>query len=285
MQIDCSIPLTVDDYHLLQPWPKEESRLTACIRPFSWAVTFKFSLNYINNCVIFFLIKVWLLFLFSVIAIIVFMALLTHYYHQWGTERISISFMDDIYHHTMYALTVICGQGNIASTLYQFGMKLLFDPFPKGNNISPKTKFSLRLVAGLWCLMMVVLVNAYTGTLMSYLTVPKLRPIVNTLEELAASSETQMTVDFELGKARMFLVINQRKVCFNNLPILKALESFIQEATSGPNKVIGNSLRNNPQLLVKGSSTEGVKNVLQRGSVYFAVCGCIIVIHKKAFKT
>jgi hypothetical protein len=58
-------------------------------------------------------------------------------------------------------------------------------------------------VAGVWCLTMVVLVNAYTGTLMSYLTVPKLRPIVNTLEELAASSET---VDFELGKARMFLV-------------------------------------------------------------------------------
>ena len=53
---------------------------------------------------------------------------------------------------------------------------------------------------------MVVLVNAYTGTLMSYLTVPKLKPIVNTLEELAASSETKMTVDFELGKARMFLV-------------------------------------------------------------------------------
>jgi hypothetical protein len=61
-------------------------------------------------------------------------------------------------------------------------------------------------VAGVWCLTMVVLVNAYTGTLMSYLTVPKLRPIVNTLEELAASSETRMTVDFELGKARMFLV-------------------------------------------------------------------------------
>ncbi len=81
------------------------------------------------------------------------------------------------------------------------------DPFffLKGNQISAKAQISLRLVAGLWCLTMVVPVNAYTGTLMSYLTVPKLRPIVNTLEELAASSETRMTVDFELGKARMFL--------------------------------------------------------------------------------
>ena len=57
---------------------------------------------------------------------------------------------------------------------------------------------------------MVVLVNAYTSTLMSYLAVPKLRPIVNTLGELAASSETQMTVNFELGKARMFLVFKKK---------------------------------------------------------------------------
>ncbi|XP_046649955.1 ionotropic receptor 93a-like isoform X1 [Daphnia pulicaria] len=206
LQIDCSIPLTVEDYYLLQPWPKEESRLTACIRPFS--------------------LNVWMLFFFSVIAIIVFMALLTHYYHQWGTERKSKSFMNDIYDHTLYTMTIIAGQGN---------------------HISAKANISLRLVAGVWCLTMVVLVNAYTGTLMSYLTVPKLRPIVNTLEELAASSETRMTVDFELGKARMFL-----------------------EATSGPNKVIGNSLRNNPQLLIKGNTLDGVKNVLQRGATYFA---------------
>lgn len=54
--------------------------------------------------------------------------------------------------------------------------------------------------------MMVVLVNAYTGTLRSYMTVPKLDPIVNTLTELAVGSETKMTVDIQLGKARMFLV-------------------------------------------------------------------------------
>ena len=65
--------------------------------------------------------------------------------------------------------------------------------------------------------------NAYTGTLMSYLTVPKLRPIVNTLAELAASSETQMTVDFELGKARMFLV---SKVMYN-IELIKSIGSLI----------------------------------------------------------
>ena len=72
--------------------------------------------------------------------------------------------------------------------------------------------------------MMVIVVNAYTGTLMSYLTVPKLRPIVNTLAELAASSsETQMTVDVELGKARMFLV---SKVMYN-IELIKSIGSLI----------------------------------------------------------
>jgi hypothetical protein len=52
-----------------------------------------------------------MLFFFSVIAMIIFMALLTHYYHQWGTERNSKSFMNDIYDHTMYTMTIIAGQG------------------------------------------------------------------------------------------------------------------------------------------------------------------------------
>ena len=75
----------------------------------------------------------------------------------------------------------------------------------------------------MWCLMMVIVVNAYTGTLMSYLTVPKLRPIVNTLAELAVSRETQMTVDVELGKARMFLV---SKVMYN-IELIKSMGSLI----------------------------------------------------------
>jgi hypothetical protein len=36
--MDFTIPLTVEDYHLLQPYPNEESRLTACISPFSFTV-------------------------------------------------------------------------------------------------------------------------------------------------------------------------------------------------------------------------------------------------------
>jgi hypothetical protein len=50
----------------------------------------------------------------------------------------------------------------------------------------------------------------------------------------------------------------------------------------GPNVVIGDFLRNNPQFLVKGS-LEGLKNVLNEGATYFAVnhLTLILVFTKK----
>ena len=50
-------------------------------------------------------------------------------------------------------------------------------------------------MAGLWLLVMVVITNAYTGTLTAFLTVPKLEPTVNTLEELAVGGKFKLTVE------------------------------------------------------------------------------------------
>jgi hypothetical protein len=47
--MDFTIPLTVEDYHLLQPYPKEESHLTACLRPFSFTVQYEFIFNFRFN--------------------------------------------------------------------------------------------------------------------------------------------------------------------------------------------------------------------------------------------
>ncbi len=83
--------------------------------------------------------------------------------------------------------------------------------FPKyflreGNKLSQKASLSLHLTVGLWCLTLVVLINAYTGKLTAYLAVPKLEPIVNTLIELAASRDKKLTMDFESDLSKMFLV-------------------------------------------------------------------------------
>jgi len=57
--------------------------------------------------------------------------------------------------------------------------------------------------------MMVVVVNAYTGTLTSLLTATKLEPIINSWKELAANGITQnrqVTIDMNSAMAKEFLV-------------------------------------------------------------------------------
>jgi len=51
-------------------------------------------------------------------------------------------------------------------------------------NIGISNRLSLRLMLGLWLLMMVILANLYMSTITSFMTVVKLEPIPNSLEEL-----------------------------------------------------------------------------------------------------
>ena len=51
-----------------------------------------------------------------------------------------------------------------------------------------KSRASYILV-GIWCLMTVVLANGYAGTLFSFLSVAKLEPAINSLEELANANK------------------------------------------------------------------------------------------------
>ena len=47
---------------------------------------------------------------------------------------------------------------------------------------------------GIWCLMAVVLANAYGGVLFSFLSVDKLEPAINSLEELSLSPDVKFLV-------------------------------------------------------------------------------------------
>ena len=50
-------------------------------------------------------------------------------------------------------------------------------------------RLTFRLSCGIWLLMVVVLINSYSGTLISYLTTNKLEPIATTLEEIVGLYE------------------------------------------------------------------------------------------------
>ena len=62
------------------------------------------------------------------------------------------------------------------------------------------------ILVGIWCLMAVVLANAYGGVLFSFLSVTKLEPIVNSLEELAHSPNLQLIIQDRSELAIRFMV-------------------------------------------------------------------------------
>ena len=50
------------------------------------------------------------------------------------------------------------------------------------------------MIIGIWLLVTVVLANAYSGVLFSFLSVNKLEPVISSLEELANSKDVQLIV-------------------------------------------------------------------------------------------
>jgi len=65
---------------------------------------------------------------------------------------------------------------------------------------------SFRLLAGAWVLCAMVLVNSYTGIVTSSLTTPKMKPPINTLEELAASTEVKIVLRSDTSTGVQILV-------------------------------------------------------------------------------
>lgn len=57
--------------------------------------------------------------------------------------------------------------------------------------------------------MTIVLANAFAGTLFSFLSVEKLEPIINSLQELAISKEVKLVIQDRTELAIRFLVVRR----------------------------------------------------------------------------
>lgn len=64
----------------------------------------------------------------------------------------------------------------------------------------------LRLIFTVWCLPMVVLSFAYTGTLVSFLTAPKFQFMVNSIDEAAGNAKIQLYVVRDSSAQEAFVV-------------------------------------------------------------------------------
>ncbi|XP_046636084.1 ionotropic receptor 93a-like isoform X2 [Daphnia pulicaria] len=88
-------------------------------------------------------------------------------------------------------------------------------------------QLSFRVLVGAWLLIVTVLVNSYSGTVISYLTVPKMKPPINTFEDLAASKEVELILLAET-----------------------VIEQQIRDAKTGVMKILGDQVRNNPDRIL-----------------------------------
>ncbi|XP_046452808.1 glutamate receptor ionotropic, delta-2-like [Daphnia pulex] len=172
---------------MVVPRRGEEPRLFAFIRPFQQSV--------------------WLSILFTMVVMVCLMTVLTiihsrsltNKFETRETTRLSIWQTASCY--AIFVINIIANQGGSV----------------------PGSRLSFRILMGAWLLAAMVLVNSYSGTVVSYLTAPKMMPSINTLEDLAASEDVGV-------------------VLFDN----SVIEQDIMEATSGTLKILGDQVRRYP---------------------------------------
>ncbi|KAK4012732.1 hypothetical protein OUZ56_024968 [Daphnia magna] len=200
-------PGWVDGFRLVVPRLGEESRLFAFIGPFEPLV--------------------WLLIFISVLVIVALMTSFTIFYkhYPWNASQVEKNkknteidtstvtkrpvsrniLLHYLGSHLIYVINIMTNQGGSEAFSY----------------------FSFRVLAGIWVLCATVLVNSYTGIVISSLTTPKTKPSVDSFEDLAASSDTEIVLRHDTFIGEQIL-----------------------QATSGVFKVLGDRARQNPENIV-----------------------------------
>ena len=72
------------------------------------------------------------------------------------------------------------------------------------------------LLLGTWGLMMTIVYNAYTTTITSFLTIPRLKPLPDNLEELAKEPSFKLTLEWDHLKTQTFLVTPHNSIDTQN---------------------------------------------------------------------
>ncbi|XP_046447217.1 glutamate receptor ionotropic, kainate 2-like [Daphnia pulex] len=146
-----------EPFTMVVPVPGEEPRLFAFIKPFQNSV--------------------WLLILIAMIVLVVLLSLFSGAYLKYFTRSDSdnpsaddMTMLGRVSSYSIYVINILTNQGNMV----------------------PGGRFSFRILVGVWLLIATVLVNSYSGTVISYLTVPKMKPPINTFEDLAISEDVEL---------------------------------------------------------------------------------------------
>ena len=71
------------------------------------------------------------------------------------------------------------------------------------NHLRLRSRLALLIVVGVWCLMVILLVDCFNSTFLSFMSVKKMGAVINSLEELALTNGTQLVIQ---GSVNRFLV-------------------------------------------------------------------------------
>ena len=125
----------------------------------------------------------------SALSVSATLTILAYYQRLWFKEmHYTKHFSGILKHQTNYTFTVLLNQGNmlLSSRLHQYRI-LTTIIIHSGDYLPYSSQPSMRIVAAFWCLVAIVLINAYQGTLTSFLAIPRLSPVPQSLEQLVAS--------------------------------------------------------------------------------------------------
>ena len=76
-----------------------------------------------------------------------------------------------------------------------------------GGNIAV-VRLSFRILVGAWLLVAMVLVNSNSGTVVAYLTAPKMKPFINTFEDLVENEDVGLIIKEDVIIGQQILVIS-----------------------------------------------------------------------------
>ena len=65
---------------------------------------------------------------------------------------------------------------------------------------------SFQILVGAWLLAAMVLVNSYSSTIISYLTVPKMKPSINTFQDVVVNEDTDVIIWEESAFGQLIMV-------------------------------------------------------------------------------
>lgn len=158
--IDYTFPFESDPITLLIPYPKKDSTLKSILKPFST--------------------EVWILLVLSMVIYAYLMSWAGYLRARWFNRS---------YHGTTDNLEssreIARQPGKFADNI-MFLLSVLVNP---GNHIPPGFGEAFRILVAVWCLIAVVISNSYNTSIKSFLTLPKYRPVIKSLNDLTENSK------------------------------------------------------------------------------------------------